>query len=98
MNSLLVHQRMVNTNLDQQKFSIFKQIVDYQHSQLQSQAAVTKNNLWPEFKLWPVQAREGLLLFLPEGTQCQSCKTSITGQFSERRTVETLRKLLRINK
>jgi len=82
MNDLLLSEYCDSNGLEDQKFSIFRKLLNYEHSQLRNQQFVTENNLWARFKLWPVQENGKLILLMPNGTHCQICQTQLTGQFS----------------
>jgi len=79
-------------SLQDPRFSSLKQTNDYDLSQLKNMAFVSENKLWSNFKFWPMLTEKSLILLLPNGTRCQSCRAALTGQvrISEEETDESL--------
>jgi len=80
MNHHLLSDSIDSSSIEDPKFSNLKRIQEYSRYQLRNQEYFSENKWVLSPVLWPTLADGSLAIRFPEGTRCQTCNSSLTGE------------------
>lgn len=69
----------VTESLRDSRFQNLLEMNSYFETRVKSLESISENNLWPNLKLWPTKIRNSLVLLLPDGICCKTCKVPLSG-------------------